>query len=413
MPGEDPSDLSPLWQYVEIERHILPAAPVELPSRHGIAGRWRHFGARRKPAREGAGAVEGERSSLSRALLQRLIPTPDWQAAAAALDAALAPHLAHGPSPVVPAIVLGLPHSGTAGILELWAKMRGWQVIQPPSYQQILAQDQRWLAQFGTRHLPWVLPRLERCYLRHHRGLALVQGLLELLGSGGAGRCLVGCDSWALAYLARVPPGMEWKGPRLVAQSCDADRLARWLQPGDDGHGPPIVVREADTNLYVLPVTPAAETTADEATRPGSFLKYLAAYSMGIPAIACAVWQDALGKAILSSPAANARMGPVGPQEVLVPSWKQLDLPTLPEDAREQAFVLHALLLHNGLPTPALSQVLPLSASEVVRSLHRLCNAALIETVDDHWQVRAIAYPAVSRLLGDVGYLTDTHAIFG
>jgi hypothetical protein len=54
-----------------------------------------------------------------------------------------------------------------------------------------------------------------------------------------------------------------------------------------------------------------------------------------------------------------------------------------------------------------LADVLPLSATEVTESIHRLGPAGLIETVDDKIQVNAISYPIVRKVLSLEGYLVD------
>jgi DNA-binding MarR family transcriptional regulator len=91
-----------------------------------------------------------------------------------------------------------------------------------------------------------------------------------------------------------------------------------------------------------------------------------------------------------------------------VKTWSQLDLPELPRSVTQpQLLVLHTLLLHAGLTTQGLAEVLPLSASEVIESIHRLRPAGLIETVGDKIQVPAMSYPVVRKALAQEGYLLD------
>jgi len=298
-------------------------------------------------------------------------------------------------------VVLGAPHSANAEILTRWGRDRGWRVIEPPGVEQILNRDTAWLEQFEGQSSPWVLPRLERCYLRHPRGLLLVQRLLERLSHGHGGHCVVGCDSWTWAYLAHVPPGTKGIGRCLVAQAFDRHRLARWLQPDRPEGAEPIRVLEAGSDQPILDQSDAEE--ASEADVEGSgFLKHLAAYSLGIPEVAQTIWMSVL-----------RRVGATRPEdtqlrhEFRLPAWRQLELPVPPKDARDHAIVLHALLLHNGLAEDLLPRLLPLSDSEINLSLHRLGDARLVERVEQSWRISATGYPAVRKLLDDEGYLTD------
>ncbi len=91
-----------------------------------------------------------------------------------------------------------------------------------------------------------------------------------------------------------------------------------------------------------------------------------------------------------------------------VRTWSQLDLPALPRPVTQpQLFVLHALLLHGGLAPDGLTQVLPLSATEVTESIHRLRAGGVIETVGDRIQVTAMSYAIVRKVLFSEGYLVD------
>ncbi|MFN2360840.1 MAG: hypothetical protein ABR522_07160 [Marinobacter sp.] len=67
----------------------------------------------------------------------------------------------------------------------------------------MLTGDSAWLETLpkGSTQL-WVLPALERCFLRHTNGLDLLRGLMERAFSGEWGPGIIGCDSQALGLLA-------------------------------------------------------------------------------------------------------------------------------------------------------------------------------------------------------------------
>ena len=70
-------------------------------------------------------------------------------------------------------------------------------------------------------------------------------------------------------------------------------------------------------------------------------------------------------------------------------------------------FVLHTLLLHDGLPGQLLSQVLPFPESQTQGSLQSLRVAGVVARDQDRWRVTAAGYPAVRRFLQSEGYLVD------
>ena len=76
-------------------------------------------------------------------------------------------------------LFVGQPYCEHAAVLAHWAQAHGAVVLQPPTAGQILAGDRRWLDEFTPgAGQPWVLPALERCFLRHASGLDLVRGFL-------------------------------------------------------------------------------------------------------------------------------------------------------------------------------------------------------------------------------------------
>lgn len=397
-PAEDPQ----LWRYVDAGEYVLPSAP---PSHQEMTGLWRRFLPQRRLRIQASIKQTYDLPSLSEKVFQRLVPLPGWSDAVAALEAALASYLDCEPCETRPAVVIGMPHSNTAEILKRWAEERRWRIIEPPDHEQILAQDASWLTQFSHPSTPWMLPQLERCYLRHPRGIFLIQRLLEVLANGSAGRCVLGCDSWAWAYLTHLPPGTDRLSKRFIAQAFDQDRLARWMRPRYAAEDSLVIVREADNGQFVLPNEDVSHEGDGDTKGLSNFLRHLAAYSLGNPFVARAVWLRVLRTA---NEMPQNQASSIMIHEVRTPSWRQVILPALPENARDYAILLHTLLLHNGVAADALPQLLPLSPPEIAQGLYRLCDAELIESTTSGWQVTAAGYPAVRKLLVDEGYLTDT-----
>lgn len=273
-------DAAPLWQYVAVTDYRPPSVTVEHAVRTGLSAFWQRFRTEAPPAAETPLKTEEELQSIPGALLERIAPTPDGWPAARALDEALATWLDRAPANQPVVFVLDPPHGTHSDILQVWAEIHEWRVLSPPAMDQLLGQAIDWIAGWSADSAPWVLPNLERCYLRHAHGLALVRRLLDQACSGALGRGVIGCDSWAWAFLRRAWPGAT--PPLLILQSFDQHCLARWFQSfaREAGMGD-LIFRQADNGNYVLP--PPTDTQNGSANS-SDFLQQLAAYSGEFPA---------------------------------------------------------------------------------------------------------------------------------
>jgi hypothetical protein len=341
--------------------------------------------------------------------MERVATQPDWTAVTPALDQALGTW-AKEEQPVSPIqVVVGAPHSGIPTALAAWAKDMGWRLVVAPTDRQILEGGGEWLDQFShDLEKPLVIPRFEHLYLRHHAGLSLVRRLLDWLCSTQR-RCLIGIDSWAWSYLTKASQIDTILPHPITLAACDDESLRTWLQQlafrsGQFG----VVFRQTDSGNFVLP--PGGGVESEETAVVTDYVRHLAAFSRGIPGVAWAIWRYSLQYE--TDDAVEVKAKETAEQDrrltMWVKTWSQLGLPELPRPVTQpQLFVLHALLLHAGLTMKGLAEVLPLSATEVTESIHRLGPAGLIETVDDKIQVNAISYPIVRKVLSLEGYLVD------
>ena len=169
-----------------------------------------------------------------------------------------------------------------------------------------------------------------------------------------------------------------------------------------------LVFRQADSGAYVLP--PPADMIEDKSIKTSEFLPILAAHGRGIPGIAHAIWRASLRTTpdeTLSDTAANEDSANQC-STVWVTPWHQIRQPT-PTSAllREQATLLHTLLLHAGLTRATLAPLLPLALSSAEAALARLEDAELVIRHEDEWRISPMGYPIVRRFLRDDGYLID------
>jgi hypothetical protein len=391
----DAPDAESLWELVSVTDYRLPQTPAAGAARARWASLRRLFG--RRPAQSDAPArSESDLRGLTARHLDAVAGPVDWTDGAAAL----AHHLTQDGADHGVSFLIGPPRSGHVDLLHTWAERQGIQRIEPPGDAAILDADRAWLAAWPRDARCWMLPRLEQCWLRHAAGLALVRELLVQAQAGRLGHGVIGCDSWAWAYLrqvAAVPTRAV-----LTLQAFDGERLAalfRSLVSGDMRR--PLRFRNAHSGKPVLLVDGAA----DEAG--GSDLQYLAARCRGNAGLARALWRARLR----AEPDGDADDAGTDTTEDGISIWvaPAPGEPTLAVGADEEvALVLHALLLHNGLPGALLETLLPLPGFRVQGLLHRLAAAgAIAESRAGDWRVTAAGYAPVRDLLQAQGFLLD------
>ena len=393
-----------LWDYVPIAEYKPPSPPVAQSVRERLNFFRRLFGRGEKEQEPPLEATENIQA-LPDWQLECIAPTPEWHDPAEALDVELKDWLAQE-KPVSPVIVMvGPPHNGHCETLTMWAQRQEWPVLSPPTATQILAGDETWPPKQIGDGTPWVFPCLERAFLRHPEGLALVRRFLANAYAGNLGRGIIGCDSWAWAFLRHV-----WRGRvpvTVTLQAFDETRLARYFRNLADASGDrPLRFLQSDNGRDVLPVPEDGETSGETS----NFLQLLAAHSRGICGIARAIWRGNLQSEPDEKPAENGDGAAcrITNQTVWVTPWLQIAHPCLPSGAgRDEAFVLHTLLLHNGLPLELMQRLLPLSPGQIMETLIRLEESGLVTQNEAGWQVRPQGYPAVRQFLQGGDYLVD------
>ena len=362
-----------------------------------------------KPEPESVFKAEDDLQALSEAMLDQIVSAPDWHVATIALNGALEAWLNSNQADRQPVVIVGAPHTNNAEILKLWAEEQKWRVIEPPISDDILAQNENWLDQLTDDNTPWVLPSLEWCYLRHTQGLALIRRLFDQLWSDRVSLGVIGCDSWAWAYLRHI-----WSGRMplvFMAQAFTHQSLEAWFKTLAAGSDlAPFLFRQQDNGKYVLEPPPELAEEIDPPVEISSFLERLASHSRGIPGVAWALWRQSLlgefNEAL--SEEERQQVHQFRATTVWVRSWDQLKQPAFPADfSQTQAFILHTLLLHNGLPVKLLAQLLSLPATEVFQHLCSLQAAGLVENGAELWRVSPLGYPVVRQFLQGEGYLTD------
>lgn len=397
----DNRDNLPLWRFVALSEYERPPEPAGEKVRRGVRGFWdRLFG---KDGRKGRGesSLEGGAGGLSGSA----VAVPNWGEGVPALHDVLKEWCESGDGSDPLRVVLNAPHGGTRRVVSLWAGQGSWRVIEPPGARQLLAGGRELLRGLDFRdETPWLIPGLEEWYLRHHDALDPVRELLDILASRRR-LTLVCCDSWAWAFLCGTVQADLVLPPPLILAAFDRERLGMWLRSLSRFEGGrPVDFRQAGSEKFILPpLEPPGQ--GGEKPEVSDFVGRLAAFSRGNPGVAWALWHHSLRTAgVEDREAAGAERVPT----IWMRPWRELEMPAIPQRNRSRlVMVLHALLLHNGVATGILHELLPGLGHVIRRDLHDLRVAGLVDREQDVWRVTASGYPVVRSILEGEDFLVD------
>lgn len=406
-----------LWQFISADDYKAPQQPASKAVRSNLEDFWERLvrRAQQKPSQEAAEADLDLRSAPGR-LLRWIAPEPAWgELAKAALTEALSDWQEQEPQEAGVRAFISFHPDHLPVALARWAEENGLCHIQPPSIQEILSGDLAWLEQWKEDSQCFVFPYLEKSFLRHENGLSLVRHLLDLLWERQSAVVLA-CDTWAWSYLSHIfAIDAQFASPSVL-KPLQGDGLKRWFRELATQSQPvPVQIRASDSGAIILSMKEDEESDEKEESsrQDSSFFAALAARSRGIPPIAWSIWRYSLrigaDAEIEDSAKESALEDALEDKETIwVQGWDQLNLPDVPFQAgSEEAFVLHALLLHNGLSPQILSQILPLSGTGTLATVRRLEDHKLIFRAGDELRIPSLAYPEVRRFLNEEGFAPD------
>ncbi len=418
-----PDKNAPLWKFIPLNEYKSPSGPATETVRNHLQAILRRLRlSDRADQMDAFSEHDRKLKSIPDFLIERAAPKPDWRALhfeslTHAYHAWLNADSQHPGSHVL----VNAPRSHLPQSARDWAADNKCHVVEPPTLQQILNNDPSWLTQVkaadGKR---WVLPSLERCFLRHQNGLNLLRSWLDWAEEQPAG--LIICDSWAWAFLSNTLHLDQILSPARTLEPLDAGALTRWFgRPVDQNSQEEYTFRQADSGklIYVSGNSNGIDKSEEEGDRDkgnrntqdeSDYLERLAARSRGIPELAWHIWKQSLlveSDGDVEETAEEKAIIDEG-TTIWIRPWDQLQLPAaLGQFGLNEALVLHALLLHNGLPDSILPLLLPMLPSAIAGSIKQLQTANLIADYADCRRVSRLGYVAVRGFLGDEGFLTD------
>ncbi len=299
------------------------------------------------------------------------------------------------PAPASRLKVIVLPPCDRNDVVETWAREHGHRVVEPPDRQTLLRATARPALDDGGDG-PIVVPRLERWFLRHRTGLAAVRALLAEFAHVER-HCVIGCNSWAWAFLAKATDAAIVLPKALTLRPFDAARLQGWLSS---------LARADETDAMTFRLSGSgADVFAadDDGKRADRHLEQLAARSLGIPWVAWHLWRESLRTGDAPSSKKAKRLADRDDRTLWI---SDLDEPVLPDDREEYALlVLQALLIHDALTPGELSDVMPPEGEHDL--IPSLLATGFVERSNGTIRIRPSAYPTVRRELKAAGYPVD------
>lgn len=423
----------PVWRFIPVSDYSVPTEPPSEQIRTGLIALWGRL-------RRGATTLTSEQDAEDKDIDARdveqdpreLAPWPVWtEHGIAALDEALASWRDAKDAHAGSRVLVAPPHSHIETILEAWAQRHNYRIIEPPTYGQILQNPQEWLDQLplesGAR---FVLVALERCYLRHYNGLDLVRKLVHRLWQANQ-PCILGCDSWAWAYLDYACNISMLDRSPLTLAPLDAPAISRWIaathatSPQAD-YLSTSLFRRMDSGVEVYPIhtdAPRAEsaintaannssgdaTTDQDYKRTSEFLVHIAAHARGIPGVVWALWHKSLTLIEQSEIKDEARRTAArDPHTIWVRKWENIELPAIPSHLSDLgAFALHAILLHGGLRFEEIDYLIPGNTLQVAHDLRALESAQIVAQQEGRFYITPQGYPTVRAFLSEEAFMID------
>lgn len=414
------ADRNGLWTLVRLEEFRRPARPAAEAVRKGLLGLWDRLRGSSNGAEEAV--AEKDLCTLPDGLMKDVMPGGDRTEVAAALKRIHGTVSNGGAAAVNGFAVLRTSGDGIASAIRAMAEEEGWAVPPPLKGEEILAGGEAFLESLlRTADVPLAIPELESFYIRHYMGFGFLRRLFEILVATGR-PCIVGCDSWAWAFLSRSLGIDRVLKPVYTLDAFDGERLQRWFGEAAAGafqRG--FSFRQADSGRYVLRPPPEngpesargdSEQGAEQRGAPvevTDFLRHVASYSRGLPGVALAIWRFSLRFAYEAEVEEKAQKAAAVDRgaTIWVKPWSRVTLPSLPAGRQVPLhLILHALLLHGRLDGRMLQRILPLSGTDIMAGLATLVGCGVVEAgPDGSWQVGALGYPAVDDALRGEGYL--------
>lgn len=310
------------------------------------------------------------------------------------LDTMVSEWMADDDAPHVKLVVI--PPCDRNGIIDIFARENGLEILPEPDRMSLRGPVETQIPLLdGTGML--VIPDLEKWFLRHRNGLITVRRLLAILHEGKR-RCLIGCNSWAWAFLKKSVQAELLLPDAITFAPFDARRLQNWFSE---------LATSRSTGQIQFRLSKNGKDVFegdDPDGQPNDYFRTLSAHSLGIPWVAWHMWRRSLFSSIPDD--AKDKNDPIDPdtETLWVGALDEIIIPG--KHPQTALLVLHAILIHDTLTAETIAEVVPIVGESNV--LSSLVTSGFVQRHDDLISIRPAAYPAVRSALSDAGFPMDT-----
>ncbi len=408
---------SNIWKFVSPQDYKLPEKATTEKARSAISVLWhRLFG---DSFSSDSVDIQAELKSIPQGLLDWVSPFPTWKKPANEIFSMLRDWYQDGSARDLFQVFVSSPGGGIKEILQTLAERKGWPVVGAPAFDQIVNGDFSWIDGIQkTNESPIVIPQLSGIFIRHSNGFEFLRRLIDKLFHSNQ-KCIIGCNSSLWRYL-QLSMAIESFFPKVHAlQSLDALQLERWFCDLEKSNGKnSTVFRQSDSGTYVLPRSetsdedqePTEFENSDDEHVTAEFLNKLAASSRGVPLTAWAMWRHSLKLAPgddIEEVARDAAVLDKG-RTIWVKPFEKIGFPRVPQNLGQKAcFVLQYLLMHEGLSSDMLLELLKIEQDVLLSIISGLKSAGIIVEDRGLWRVTWLGLPEVRRFLAQEDYLID------
>ena len=244
------------------------------------------------------------------------------------------------------------------------------------------------------------IPRLELAFLRAMSGLDGIEWIRDQVFAQRSRFWLLGCPNWAWAYLDITLQLGSYFDVVVQITELDREHLSLWLQPAWSGVKPQ---KATLSQFQALTQELSQDQDPDPAEIVDTYFKILADISKGRSSIAAQLWLGSLSQSESDPGSSDSGLGASDTDPAIL--WTSPTLPTLPDLANQDKYLLYAILLHRSISLPHLAISLGSSVSATQSQVQSLLRAGLLELHQGILSVSPIHYLKLRSLLAGDNFL--------
>lgn len=230
-----------------------------------------------------------------------------------------------------------------------------------------------------------IIEDIQRLFVRKVNGFGPLEFLCELITKTGRQIFwLASCTEYAWSYLDKTIGTSEYFGYQIPLQKFSDEQITQIIWKRNKVSGYKIIFEPNEVDLEHKSFKKWAEEEQQAYLRK-KFFNSLNDFAKSNISMALLFW-------LLSTKKIDQR-------QVVIRSFKKVDLSFLQNIAKEKVFVLHALILHDGLTSEMLATILRKSESHTQKVLLKLIEDGILMQSHHEYLVNPLIYRTVTNLL--------------